>query len=267
MNHTTATPIHRAFWEDRLVEIYDEGDTRALYFGGKFLQSSMSLSAPFSLSLPYTHFMMFALLLKAELKNVLLIGLGAGSMVRFLHHHFPGCTIDAVDHSSHIIKLAKGYFQLPENDQVHIHCCDGYNFLAETRNSQQYDLILVDAFDEQGMSANIYTDPFFRLCKAALRHDGILSCNIWSGIPKKILEISRGLDHSFTNKIILPVPNRGNIIHNRMNFPVLWPAILRDTETLRQMEKRFGIKFQEIVKVAIASNMNFFQRLHKIFSA
>jgi spermidine synthase len=267
MNHTTVTPIHRAFWEDRLVEIYDEGDTRALYFGGKFLQSSMSLSAPFSLSLPYTHFMMFTLLLKAELQNVLLIGLGAGSMVRFLHHHFPGCTIDAVDHSSHIIKLAKGYFQLPENEQVQIHCCDGYSFLADTRNTHQYDLILVDAFDEQGMSENIYTDRFFRLCTAALCDDGILSCNVWSGIPKKIAEISKGLDQSFTEKIILPVPNRGNIIHNRMNFPVLWSAILKESSELRQMEKRFGINFQEIVKVAISSNMNFFQRLQTIFSA
>ncbi len=267
MNHTKVTRVHRALWEDRLIEIYDEGDTRKLYFGGEFLQSAMSLSAPFSLSLPYTHFMMFALLLKANLKNVLLIGLGAGSMVRFLHHHFPDCRIDAVDHSPHIIKLAKGYFQLPEHEQVHIHCCDGYNFLVETRNTKQYDLILVDAFDEQGMSETIYADPFFRLCKAALCDDGILSCNIWSGIPKTIIEISRGLDHSFTDKIILPVPNRGNIIHNRMNFPVLWSAILREKATLRQMEKRFGIPFQEIVKVAIASNMNFFQRLQTIFTA
>lgn len=261
MINATAKPIHREIWKNRLVEIFDEGETRSLYFGGKFLQSRMSLLSPHTLTLPYTHYMMFALLFHVQFNNILLIGLGAGSMVRFLHHHFPQCTIDAVDHSAHIIKLARGYFQLPESQHINIHCRDGLKFLAEKHVQNHYDLILIDAFDEKGMSSHIYSEEFFLICADALHPDGTLSCNLWSGTPKRTAEISNILRCNFTGRLVLPVPRRGNVIHHLKPQKIKWTDIERNRWELDHLQKKFHLNFPTMVKVARRHNLSFPQRL------
>lgn len=266
MTSSSAIPIFREITGKRLVEIYDYGDSRSLYFGGRFLQSRMSLSSPHILKLPYTHYMMFGLLLTKELRRVLLIGLGAGSLVRFLHHYYPECTIDAVDNSAQVIKLAKGYFQLPEDNRVRIYCKDGQHFLNRKRPRAQYDMILVDAFDEDGMSAHIYAEPFFRHCAAAMQPKGILCCNLWSGIPGKIAMVSDDLASYFNSRLLLPVPERGNVVCIASVDPIDWRDICRNRKELRQLQKQFSLDFPKMVRVALQHNTSFGQRLRHFFT-
>lgn len=264
--HNSVKPIYREITGKCLVEIFDRGDTRSLYFGGKFLQSRMSLSAPHLLLLPYTHYMMCSLLLAEKLRQVLLVGLGAGSLVRFLHHHFPECTIDAVDHSDHVIKLARGYFQLPDDSHVRIHCQDGEAFLADTPLRTQYDLILVDAFDEEGMAAHIYAKPFFQHCAGALSPKGILCCNLWSGTPRTVEIISEHLADTFNSRLLLPVPRRGNLICIATAAPLRWELICRQRRELLELQEQFHLDFPKMVKVALQHNMSFGRRLLNFFS-
>ncbi len=78
----------------------------------------MALDAHHLLVLPYTRYMMLSLMFLPDPKRILLIGLGAGSLVRYLSTMLPDCRIDAVDHSQEIIDLARTYFKLPETDNV-----------------------------------------------------------------------------------------------------------------------------------------------------
>jgi spermidine synthase len=260
------TPLYREQTGTCLVEIYDSGETRSLYFGGRFLQSRISLSAPHLLLLPYTQYMMFSLLLTRDLRRVLLVGLGAGSLVRFLHHHFPACSIDAVDNSPQVIKLAKGYFQLRENLHVHIYCQDGQQFLTAPRSGDRYDLILIDAFDEQGMSAHIYDTPFFQLCADALQPGGVLCCNLWSGASETVEQIAASLAGCFPGRLLLPVPGRGNVICIATAAPLEWDRICRRRNELRRMRERYDLNFHKMVQVALQHNMSFGQRLRRFFT-
>jgi hypothetical protein len=80
------------------------------------------------------------------------VGIGAGSFIRYFHHHFPSCLIDAVDCSPQVIAAARGYFHLPEEDsRLLVYCRDGREFL-EQEQGRCYDLILIDAFDDSGTS-------------------------------------------------------------------------------------------------------------------
>lgn len=266
MTDSQATPVFSELMGSCLVEIYDLGDSRSLYFGGRFLQSRMSLSSPHRLLLPYTHHMMFALLLVRRLRRVLLIGLGAGSLVRFLHHHFPECMIDAVDHSAAVIKLAKGYFRLPETSRLHIHCRDGQEYLAELSATTKYDLILLDAFDEEGMSAHIYAEPVFRRCSAILSPGGILCGNLWSGVSDRIESITDDFAVHFAGSLRLPVPKRGNVILLASAETVDWQRILRPRRELRLLQQRFGLDFPGMLRVALRNNMSFGRRLYHLFS-
>jgi spermidine synthase len=253
------------YLDGRLVEIVDAGDHRSLYFGGDILQSRVSLVTPDVLLLSYTQYMMSALLIQPEPQRVLLIGIGAGTLVRFLHHHFPHCAIDAVDHSRRIISMAIRYFHMPNKDPIALHCSDGYAFLAARKLPMSYDLILVDAFDEEGMSKTIYTGDFFRLCLESLTPEGVLSCNLWSGVPEELMEVKNGIQRYATSHLYLPVPNRGNIVALAFNTPVPWKKINRPENEIDSLFRRFHIDLGQVVRTAKKCNMTLGQRIGSIF--
>jgi spermidine synthase len=252
-------------FDNHLVEIVDEGDHRSLYFADKILQSRISFITPEALSLLYTQYMMSALLVQPEPANVLLIGIGAGALVRFLHHHFPRCAIDAVDCSRQIIRMAVGYFQMPDKEPITIHCRDGHAFLAAKKPDRPYDLILVDAFNEKGMARTIYTAEFFRLCLDSLSLEGVLICNLWSSDPGELTEVKNGIARYAAGQLYLPVPNRGNIIALAFNTPVPWKKIHRPKNEIDLLARRFRIDLGRIVKIARKYNMSLGQRIGSMF--
>lgn len=257
--------IHSEYLDNHLVEIVDDGDHRSLYFAGDILQSRISLNVSHELRLYYTRYMMSSLLVQPEPAHALLIGIGAGALVHFLHHHFPRCKLDAVDHSHQIIKLALGFFRMPDKDPIAIHCCDGFEFLAAQKRHRAYDLILVDAFNEKGMSRTIYTREFFKLCLESLTQRGVLSCNLWSGDPRELAEVKNGVRQYATSHLYLPVHNRGNIVALAFNTPVPWEKINRPKNELKFLSKRFRIDLAGIVRIAIRHNMTLRQRIGLFF--
>ena len=261
MEHKVGSILHREDCQGLLVEIIENGDLRSLYFSSCLLQSSMSLSRPQQLVLSYTRYMLLCLPTNTAPKDILIIGIGAGSLVHFCHHHFPECQIDAVDSSSRVIGLAHGYFQLPENHKVRVHCQEGCVFLAEVASSRQYDLILVDAFDHSGMSETVYTAPFFRLCKTAMKENGILSCNLWSGDSQRLQTIWDTLAKTFPGYLSIPVPGRGNIIALSCTDQFPWQKFNRTRQEWHSLEERFDLEFRAMLRIARQHNQTYLQRL------
>lgn len=265
MNRPSGKIIYRDHWKNHLVEIIEHGDSRSLYFAGDVLQSSMSISAPHRLVLSYTRFMMATLLFMNPPHRVLVIGVGAGSLIRFIHHHFPSCTIEGVDFSSHIIKLAKGYFNLPNSSAIRLHCDDGHDFIAQFEG-QAYDLILIDAFDQNGMAPSIYSAVFFAHCLSHLEENGIVSLNLWSGDEDKMDRVQTDLKRNFSSCLTLPVPERGNVICIAGRDPKLKKIMEQDYTELSRMSAEFDINFKEIVRVFIKQNLGYRQRIARFFS-
>lgn len=253
------------YFANLLVRVVDEKRGRSLFFGDNVLQGRLALTTPHILQLFYTQYMMSALLMLPEPRKVLLIGIGAGSLVHFLHHHFPDCTVDAVDNAPKIIEIAIGYFHIPDKKPITIHCCDGYEFLANQGTQPLYDLILLDAFDDKGMSKTVYRGNFFRLCMESLNRDGILSCNLWSGNNEELARIKDALQQHSTGQIFIPVHNRGNIVALACNKPVPWEKINRSRAELLILSNRFHIDFSRIAGIALKHNLTFTQRISLLF--
>ena len=265
MKQTTRKLVYRDHINNHLVEIFDKGDERSLYFAGNILQSSMSLSTPHKLVLSYTQYMMASLLFNNYPTNVLMVGVGAGSLLRFLNHHFPQCSVDAIDNSGHIIKLATDYFNLPTSKNINVHCCDGFDFLSKD-NTPLYDLILVDAFDQNGMSPTIYCSDFFMRCCTRLKQDGLVSLNVWSGDEAKMALVKTELKQYFNSILNLPVPNRGNVICLAGRDRNLTNMMERDYVELTRLHATMQINFKKIIKVCTRYNLGFRQRISKLFS-
>lgn len=245
--------VHSSFNNDHLIEIRDTAIQRSLFFDKQHLQSAMSFLDPHELVLSYTRYMLLGLLITPAPKNILVVGIGSGSFIRFFHHHYPDCQIDGVDYSQHIIDLAKGYFRLPEADSINITCADGAQFVKD-KSSRKYDLILVDAFDAEGMAPTIYNVTFFERVRELLSEEGTISFNLWSSDKKIFSSIKKSLVTSFTSCMFLPVPDRGNVIAVTMNRNVPWELIDRPKKEVQALSNRLQVDFSRMVAIAKQNN-------------
>ncbi len=203
--------IHSSQDIDGTIDVVQDHVSRSLHFGTPAKQSSMYLYDSTQLALSYTRAMMSFLLFNSNPKSILLIGLGGGSLVKFIHRNFPACKIDAIERREHVVKLAYGYFQLPKNENINIHIADAGHYVAATK--KRYDAILVDAYDSSGMSDDINNTTFFSNCRDRLTASGVLTANLWRTNKVEFKVTQRALSDSFGKRIIyLPIQERQNII-------------------------------------------------------
>lgn len=196
------------------IEVREQGGRRCLHLGSNTVQSAVYLNDPLALALTYTEAMLTFALFQPAPKRVLMLGLGGGSLAKFIHHHFPTTCIDAVELRPAVIAVAKQFFGLCPDQRLCLHTGDAAEFLAQPgANPVYYDAILVDAFDGEGPSSATCDKGFPELCAQRLAPESVVVLNLWSAQKAKLAAQFRSLDSVFGEQVArLNVPNRGNII-------------------------------------------------------
>lgn len=246
---------------DGLIEVLDNDGVRTLYFGTRAAQSSMLLYAPSVLALEYTRCMLAALLFQPRPQNILLIGLGGGSLVRYLLDHFPQANIVCVESRPSILDLARRYFLLPERPQLQVHVGDGADFLRDCAPGR-FDLVLVDAFDSEGVHESVCSASFFADCRRVLARSGVLSINLWTTPSAPIKSILAQMQQGFGGQILrLPVEKRANLIALGLVTPHSRQDLKRLRASARTSSGRFGLDFPNQLRRIEQHNGNVFSRL------
>lgn len=195
------------------IDISEEAGVRYLHFGSDWVQGAMRIARPWSLELVYTRELMAGLLLRPSTnwpRKVLLIGLGAGSLAKFVYRYFPDCRIRAVEINPQVAFVASQYFKLPDDPlrlSITIGC--GAEYIQTTRD--QFDLILSDGFDADGHSGPLETESFFQSCRSKLTPNGLLAINLLreKGFQQRVDRIHRAFDGQ---GIVFPPCESGNTI-------------------------------------------------------
>ena len=95
-----------------------------------------------------------------EVRNVLLLGLGGGSVVATLREDFAfSSPITAVELDPVVIRLAEEEFGIVATDTLRIVCADALDFVRT--DTGQYDLIIVDLFIDTTVPASFLAAPFW----------------------------------------------------------------------------------------------------------
>ena len=150
--------------------------TLSLSLDSSLIQSCMSLSDPDELVLDYTRTMMGCLLLNPAPRTVLMIGLGGGSMLKYLYRHLPDADLTVVEINQGVIDMRHD-FHIPNDDaRLRILCADGAAFMAKPPHA--FDLILVDGFTGAGMPEALCSRSFYQRCRDALSDQGVLVANV-----------------------------------------------------------------------------------------
>jgi spermidine synthase len=162
------------------VDISEDGGVRNLHFGSDWIQGAMRIARPWSLELAYTREMMAGLLMRPTAhwpRNALLIGLGAGSLAKFIYRNLPDCRITVVEINPQVEFIARQYFKLPDDPRrldVLIGCGADYMLGGDKR----FDMILVDGFDPDAKAGALDTEPFYQACRARLSDTGLCGINL-----------------------------------------------------------------------------------------
>jgi len=160
------------------VQVSEEGGVRLLHLGGTAVQSAMRLQAPNQLELEYTRSMMGFLLFIKHPRNIALIGLGGGSMAKFMHRFMPESRLTAVEIHPEVVVAARTHFLLPaDDDRLTVITGDGSAYAHEHPNSQ--DVVLVDGYDANHVVQELVTAEFYQDCYAMLRPGGVAVFNLW----------------------------------------------------------------------------------------
>ena len=195
------------------IRINEEAGVRFLQFGAHWIQGAMRINRPWSLELEYTRDMMFPLLMRpasAWPRSVLLIGLGAASLTKFLYRHVPEARLDVVEIDPEVVLTAWQFFGLPEDSgRLSIEIGDGYEYVAKTR--KRYDLILTDGFDAKARAGDLDSLAFYRNCLSRLSRGGMMATNLVSrrGLPNE--SIGR-ISKVFEGRVLALPRNEANTI-------------------------------------------------------
>ena len=164
------------------IHFSEAAGLRHLHVGGSAIQSAMRLDAPDELALAYTRAMMACLLFNPQPRHALLIGLGGGSLAKFLYRRRRTMRIVAIEIDVRVVNAAHRLFHMPIGKRrLRVLVGDGARHVE--RNPQSADVILLDAFVNHRQAASIRTEAFYRAARRALRADGVLAINFMSDDP------------------------------------------------------------------------------------
>jgi spermidine synthase len=195
---------------DDSVDVSEADGVRSLHLGSVTIQSAMRIRDPFALELTYTRGIMCFLLFNHQIKNMLTIGLGGGSITKYVHAYCPEIISKVIELNPKIIQVARSQFYVPENDdRLEVIEGDGLVYLAEHEGVAE--VLLIDAFDSNGIPPNFCSQDFFDQCANTLTRNGILVINLW-GSDKNFDVYLQRIEQSFDGKVLtLPTGKPGNI--------------------------------------------------------
>lgn len=220
------------------IEIGEEAGVRTLHLGTPWIHGAMRIARPWALELEYTRHMLLPLLLQPGEwpLRVLSIGLGSGSLPKFLWRHRPQCLQQVVELEDQVVQAAQHYFRLPANDpRLAITVADGYTWMAEATGT--YDLILLDAFDRNARASRLESPEFYAACRARLAPGGFVACNLLT-LHRSHAATRRALQAVFGDAhLLLPPCAEGNVVALAAATRWTWPdppALREAAQTLRR---------------------------------
>lgn len=166
--YTYDSPYHH-------LKVTDSDGVRTLAFERNH-QSSMHLDDPFETDIEYVGYLHLTLAVCPQATTALVIGLGGGSLVKRMWRDYPWMSLDAVELDGEVIEVARELFALPDDPRITVIEGDG-RLHVETCGST-YDIIVIDAFDDDRMPRPLITEEFMRACRDRLRPGGVIAYNL-----------------------------------------------------------------------------------------
>ena len=231
--------------------VMDDGCSRTLYFSFAYVQSAMLINKPNALELAYTRKMMSFVLFEPQPHDILMLGLGGGSLAKFCHEHLPETNITVVEINPDVVAFRNEFKIPPDSERFRIVVGDAADYVAAGR--QRFDVIVTDAFDRDGFATSVCNQAFYRNLQRSLTAKGLLVGNMTGRDEEKMVHLKMLGEVFGERTLAIPVGSNGNDNHvvmafNEPAFEPCWPVVRnqaeRLSETLGLDLLRFAGKFE-----------------------
>ncbi|QLQ03983.1 MAG: polyamine aminopropyltransferase [Thiobacillus sp.] len=225
---------------DEGLEVTEERGMRVLHLGSRAIQSAMRVNRPWDLELAYTRAMMGFLMFNPMPQDVLMIGLGGGSLAKFIRKQRPQTHVTAVEIDPRVIAAARAHFELPPDDAtLRVVEADGALYVRQHPGSA--DVILLDGFDAGNQVEALATQTFYAACRRVLKPGGILVVNLW-GRDSEFAEYFARLTRAFDGEVgWISVQNKTNVIVFAFAEPDAAARLEAARPQLADLSKRYGL--------------------------
>ena len=223
------------------VQISERQGVRFLHLGGPAVQSAMRIREPDALELEYTRAMMGFLLFQPRPRDIALIGLGGGSIAKFIHRRLPDSRLTALEINPEVVTAARAYFHLPaDDDRLRVLTGDGAAFVHANPESQ--DVLLVDGYDALRIVEALASPEFYRACRDMLRPGGVAVFNLWGSdayFPRYFDRLSRAFGE---HVLQLPAEKKGNIVVFAFRKPLPDVELAALAARARALDEEHGLE-------------------------
>lgn len=256
--------IYQSHDDDGVIEVVEQKGVRSLHFGSSARQSSLRVDEPENLELAYLRAMNSWMLFKDAPEQGLLLGLGGGSLARYVLYHFPDCRLVAVEYRKDVVKVARSHFGLPLDKRLKVILDDGGEYVRRRVETLRgyFSLVFVDIFDHDGMSPSLSNIAFFDACRALLKDDGMLVVNLWSTDRNLFASYCDWLNSAFQERVLfLPVNGYDNIIGLAFNSGAPLYSLKALRSRAETLESVYRIEFSSFLKTLAKSNSRVINRV------
>ncbi len=208
--YTDGKLVHKATDEFGNILVFDFFNHRVMTFDSIYEQSRMNLDEPFAPVHEYTKAMLLVLAF-IEPESAIILGLGAGSLLRAMHKIYPYVCFDAVDIREQVVKVAELMFGLPQGENVTIHVADAEHYLEEQAYNTT-DIIFADMYEAYEMHPLQKQVHFLQQCHRVLSDRGWLVMNFHE-MPNNNSSFMIRLNELFPEILVCIVPKGNYIIY------------------------------------------------------
>jgi len=155
---------------------------------------------------------------KFPISNVLILGLGGGSVAKIVHKNYPKTKITGVDIDKKMVGLGKKYLGLSKID-INIQITDAYTFVnsKSQKPNSNYDLILIDLYCGDKFPEKFEDEEFMIGVKNVLNKNGLAIFNRLYGSDNRssAMEMGRALEKIFKKvDYVYPMANVMFVCYN-----------------------------------------------------
>jgi len=221
---TSADIIHEVESPYQTIFISEANGIRRMHVGSLLDRTSaMDLKDPYRHVYEYTAMMMLVSGYVDMPQQILVVGLGGGTVSRTLRRIYPDAEITNVEFDPVVVDMARQYFGYAEDDRMKLAVEDARRWLRGTK--ERFDVIVLDAYHGGYIPFHLTTREFLELVRERLAPGGAVCANTW--IDQALAERESATYHAVfgsfhqyvgkwsTNRIIVAspggVPSRGEV--------------------------------------------------------
>lgn len=214
-------------------------------FDMRHCQSAMYLNTPYRSRLTYPGYIPIFFAFNPAANDILVLGLGGGSMPKLLHKINPDLNIDAVELDPEVLKVAEKFFYFKDGVHANVYINDARIYAKKT--DKKYDVVIIDVYKSDSPPYHLLTREYFEELSSILKEGGLLLFNLYDPYNREIHKpVIKTLRAVFNNTTLFDIlPDADIIVAGNSKHKTTLESLSNGAEIVR---KKYGFDLKKRIQ-------------------